>query len=183
MTIEKSQRDKMDASKKILVLGLDNGGKTSIILSLNENSTIQSLSNILPTFGLKFKEYTEDNENYYIWDFGGQKRYRDDYLRTFSEKLAETKQLIYVFDVQDLERYTIALNYFQKILEHISEFDFELLVYLHKYDPYLEENPYHEINKSILKLIEDIKKAIPEGLNYKIFKTCILTSLRKLPVE
>lgn len=170
------------SGKKILVFGLDNSGKTSIIFSLKEDSTIMPFWNLKPTYGLKIEGCDTDDEKYYMWDFGGQESYREEHLKTLPDKITKTEQLIYVFDVQDMERYEVALNYFEQIMTRIDNINLELLIYLHKYDPFLEQNPNNEVNQKLEEFIPKIKEKIPAGLDFKIFKTCILTKFRKLPV-
>lgn len=167
--------------KKILVMGLDNSGKTSIILSLRPDSTILPFHHLKPTYGLKIEGCSDLEEKYFIWDFGGQKKYREEHLETLPHKITDTEKLIYVFDVQDTERYDQGLDYLKRIMDRIADYELEIVIYLHKYDPFLEHEPSHEINEKLRLLIEKIGKIIPENKEYKVFRTCILTHLRKLP--
>ena len=59
------KRDDMEVS--ILVLGLDNAGKTTIIKALSS----EDISNIQPTQGFNIKSLTQDGFKLNVWDIGG----------------------------------------------------------------------------------------------------------------
>ena len=99
------------SSVKILVMGLDNSGKTSIILSLKKDTNLLSYYSLQPTQGLNITNIEDQGVTYNIWDFGGQEQYRQDYLINFEKHIQGVNRVIYVIDVQDSERYEIALQY------------------------------------------------------------------------
>jgi len=57
---------------KILVLGLDNAGKTTILKNLSQ----EEMKNTEPTKGFNVKTLVHDNFNLNVWDLGGQKEIR-----------------------------------------------------------------------------------------------------------
>ena len=64
---------------RILVLGLDNAGKTTILKSLSNEVIhffIQDISTITPTQGFNIKNLTHDKFKLNVWDIGGQKALR-----------------------------------------------------------------------------------------------------------
>ena len=64
---------------RILVLGLDNAGKTTILKSLSNEvyfDIIQDISTITPTQGFNIKNLTHDKFKLNVWDIGGQKALR-----------------------------------------------------------------------------------------------------------
>ena len=74
----KAVRQELKQLKKILLLGLDNGGKSSILAALqNKFSSIQSLK---PTKGVKREKLDFFGFPVFSWDLGGQNTYRKDYL-------------------------------------------------------------------------------------------------------
>ncbi|CAD6570917.1 MAG: hypothetical protein ASARMPRED_004071 [Alectoria sarmentosa] len=88
-----------DKEMRILMLGLDNAGKTTIVKRLM-NEDVKTVS---PTLGFIIK--TIDYEGSYrlnIWDVGGQKTLRT-YWRNYFEK---TDALIWVVDATDRLRIT-----------------------------------------------------------------------------
>ncbi len=170
---------------KILILGLDNAGKTSILLCLKKDTNLLSFYRLKPTKGLKITDIEDSDQNYSIWDFGGQSQYRNSHLKNLNKKIYATNKIIFVFDVQDHNRYDEAIDFLEKILKIIEEVDpsIKLSIYLHKLDPNIET-----INKSIseeliLNLINKIKEKIPKNIEYEFFKTSIYTVFRKISVS
>ena len=61
---------KDDSEARILVLGLDNGGKTTILKKLSE----EDISHIMPTQGFNVKSLQVDGFKLNMWDIGGMWR-------------------------------------------------------------------------------------------------------------
>ncbi|NVM30732.1 MAG: 50S ribosome-binding GTPase [Candidatus Helarchaeota archaeon] len=172
---------------KLLIMGLDNAGKTSIILSLTKKANLLSFCSVTPTQGLNIVNIDENpHMKFNIWDFGGQQAFREEYI----QKLAEGKYLqgvdrmIFVIDAQDPERYDLALRYLEKILKILQDLQQKLdfSIFIHKCDPSLDmEHSFH--NRIKYELINKIKKTIPSGFKYKIFKTSVYTVFKKKLVE
>ncbi|KAH1223922.1 ADP-ribosylation factor-like protein 2 [Glycine max] len=76
--------------------GLDNSGKTTIVLKINGEDT----SVISPTLGFNIKTITYQKYTLNIWDVGGQKTIRS-YWRNYFE---QTDGLVWVVDSSDLRR-------------------------------------------------------------------------------
>ncbi|KAK4477722.1 hypothetical protein RD792_016976 [Penstemon davidsonii] len=81
---------------RILMVGLDNSGKTTIVMKLNGEDT----SIISPTLGFNIKTISYQKYNLNIWDVGGQKTIRS-YWRNYFE---QTDGLVWVVDSSDLRR-------------------------------------------------------------------------------
>ena len=64
---------------KILFTGLDNSGKTSIILSLQRE--LSQISMLKPTKSAQRRIFEFLGKSIAEWDLGGQKRYRIAYLK------------------------------------------------------------------------------------------------------
>ncbi len=165
--------------KKILLLGVNNGGKTSILLTLRKNCNILSYLSLKPTKKINIEEFKYESEaqGYSIWDFGGQEQYRDEYIANFDKYVKGADKIIYVIDVQDIPRFEVALNYFSDIVHvlKVMEFKVEFSIFLHKYDPNLKnQEQFKEIDVIInSQLIDKIKQIIPKGFEYNIYKTSI----------
>lgn len=174
---------KQSGKYKILIMGLDNSGKTSILVSMSKESNILSYCALKPTKGIDIKNYELNDFKLNIWDFGGQRKFREDYIQNFSKYLNETNKIIYVFDVQDIDRYDLALEYFNDIINYIkiSDLNIELNVYLHKFDPNIREREeFKDIDEIVSeKLINRIEQIIPQEFSYKIFKTTIYSVFEK----
>lgn len=92
--LRKLKKDESEA--RILVLGLDNAGKTTILKKLSE----EDASHIMPTQGFNVKSLQVDGFKLNMWDIGGQKSIRP-YWRNYYE---QTDALIYVIDSADRRR-------------------------------------------------------------------------------
>lgn len=64
---------------RILLLGLDNAGKTTIITAL----TGQDIKKINPTKGFGVKCLQKDSVKFTFWDLGGQKEIREAWKNYF----------------------------------------------------------------------------------------------------
>ncbi len=86
-----------DDEARILVLGLDNAGKTTILKKLSK----ESIDTIMPTQGFNIKSMVSDGFKLNMWDIGGQKSIRP-YWRNYFDN---TDALVYVVDSADQERF------------------------------------------------------------------------------
>ncbi|MHA1301319.1 MAG: ADP-ribosylation factor-like protein [Candidatus Helarchaeota archaeon] len=167
--------------KKIIIMGLENSGKTSIVLSLTKNTNLLSYCSLKPTIDIDRINYEYLGTKFSIWDFGGQKKYRDQYLKQLDSHLIGIDKVIYVIDVQDKEKYELALSYLAKIVEKLKNVkeQFETLIFLHKFDPNLELLPEYSDKNIDIQLIDKIEKILPSEIDYKIFKTTIYTVFQR----
>jgi len=81
---------------RILLLGLDNAGKTSCLKKLSE----EEISHIMPTQGFNIKSLQQEGFKLNVWDIGGQKAIRP-YWRNYYDN---TDALVYVIDSADRRR-------------------------------------------------------------------------------
>ncbi|TYJ22819.1 hypothetical protein E1A91_A08G150300v1 [Gossypium mustelinum] len=81
---------------RILMVGLDSSGKTTIVLKINGEDT----SVISPTLGFNIKTITYQKYTLNIWDVSGQRTIRS-YWRNYFE---QTDGLVWVVDSSDLRR-------------------------------------------------------------------------------
>ncbi|KAJ3427127.1 adp ribosylation factor-related [Anaeramoeba flamelloides] len=81
---------------KILILGLDNAGKTTILYYLAMNEIVYTC----PTIGSNCEELEYKNVKFKCWDVGGQDKLR----RTWSAYYPETSAVIFVVDSSDHSR-------------------------------------------------------------------------------
>ena len=87
---------KSEKEARILVLGLDNSGKTTILRSLSD----EGHEDIAPTQGFNIKALSTEGFKLNVWDIGGQKAIRP-YWANYYEG---TDGLVYVVDSSDDER-------------------------------------------------------------------------------
>ncbi len=165
--------------KKILLIGLDNSGKTSIVLSLKNDTNLLSFLSLKPTTGLKVQNLESSKYDLNIWDFGGQKQYREDYLKEFHNYTQGLDKVIFVIDVQNIDRYDLALEYLENIVDLLTKDRIlvELTIFLHKYDPNLSrQTGFEDIDKIMNeRLVNKITSIIPSELTYEIYRTSIYT--------
>ncbi|KAF6256133.1 ARF-like GTPase [Scenedesmus sp. NREL 46B-D3] len=87
---------KSEGEARILVLGLDNAGKTTILKKLSD----EDISTIMPTQGFNIKSLMHDGFKLNVWDIGGQKSIRPYWRNNFDS----TDALVYVIDSADRKR-------------------------------------------------------------------------------
>ena len=89
-----------DMKAKILLLGLDGAGKTTILYQMKLNESITSV----PTVGFNVEEVNYKGLQFTVWDIGGQSKLRDLWHHYYSGSDA----VIYVLDAADEERIELA---------------------------------------------------------------------------
>lgn len=87
---------KSDKEHRILLLGLDNAGKTSILKKLAD----EEITHIMPTQGFNIKSISKEGFKLNVWDIGGQKSIRPYWQNYFDN----TDALVYVIDSADQNR-------------------------------------------------------------------------------
>merc|ERR1712023_389952 len=85
-----------DKEVRILMLGLDNSGKTSILKRLSD----EDITHIQPTQGFNIKSVVHEGFKLNVWDIGGQKTIRP-YWKNYYD---QTDALVYVIDSADRRR-------------------------------------------------------------------------------
>ena len=95
LTILKKLKEK-EREMRILIVGLDNAGKTTILRKFNGEDTTK----IAPTLGFNIKTLEFRGYKLNCWDVGGQKTIRS-YWRNYFE---QTDGLIWVVDSADRAR-------------------------------------------------------------------------------
>lgn len=171
--------------KKILFVGLDNGGKTSIVQSLMGIKNLPLFSDMKPTKRENKVQIKVLDSDFSIWDLGGQESYREEYLRDFNKFIFGCSKLIYVFDIQDTKRYELALKYFENIIDLVLECkttnNIEISVFLHKFDPDLSS----DITDVIINGLKDkVKEKLDNAkLFYQIYETTIYAIFEKKVID
>ncbi len=138
--------------KKILILGLDQAGKTSILNILKEK--YNKMDNIKPTVGIEREQLEVFGFPVITWDLGGQAKFRQEYLSKKNVKIFENSDsLFYVIDTMNEARFEEALQYFTDILEIIEPLDTrpELVLLIHKIDPNIRNDPETQDSINMVK--------------------------------
>ena len=110
----------------ILLLGLDNAGKSSVLcLLLHED-----VSKISPTFGFDIRSTELCGKSCNLWDVGGQETIRH-YWRNFFE---EMDGLIWVVDSADLPRLELCRTQLVHVLQEERLQGIPVLIFANKQD-------------------------------------------------
>ncbi|KAF8450992.1 ADP-ribosylation factor family-domain-containing protein [Boletus edulis BED1] len=122
--IRKSRRKEREM--RILFLGLDNAGKTTILKKING----ENISSISPTLGFNIKTFIHRNYTLNIWDVGGQRTLRP-YWRNYFE---QTDAIVWVVDSGDRMRMRDCKEELHNLLLEDRLSGASLLVFANKQD-------------------------------------------------
>ncbi|EGC29886.1 ADP-ribosylation factor 1 [Dictyostelium purpureum] len=111
---------------RILMVGLDAAGKTTILYKLKLGEIVTTI----PTIGFNVETVEFKNINFTVWDVGGQDKIRPLWRHYFQN----TQGLIFVVDSNDRERIQEACDELQKMLNEDELRDAVLLVFCNKQD-------------------------------------------------
>jgi small GTP-binding protein len=110
---------------KIIILGIQNAGKTTILYRLSLGQLVQTT----PTIGSNVEEISYNNVKLQAWDLGGQESTRS----VWDVYFANTDAIIYVIDTHDTN-YEESKNQFYKLLENEALKNTIILIYANKQD-------------------------------------------------
>ncbi|XP_072522481.1 ADP-ribosylation factor 4-like isoform X1 [Salminus brasiliensis] len=111
---------------KILIVGLDAAGKTTILYKLKLGEVVT----LIPTLGFNVESVEYNNISFTVWDIGGQGLLR----RLWKHYYENTKGLIFVVDSSDCERIEEASGELQTLLQEDQLRDAAVLVLANKQD-------------------------------------------------
>lgn len=114
----------------VLIVGLDNSGKTTIINKLKPEETRSH--DIVPTVGFNVEKFQTKSLGFTVFDMSGQGRYRN----LWEQYYRECNGIIYVIDSSDKLRMSVAKEELQMLLEHqhIRERRIPILIFANKMD-------------------------------------------------
>jgi len=125
LSILKKTKEK-EHEMRLLMLGLDNAGKTTILKKFNG----EDISTISPTLGFNIKTLEYQDFKLNVWDVGGQSTIRS-YWRNYFEK---TDGLVWVVDSGDKMRLEDCRRELQLLLLQERLAGATLLVFCNKQD-------------------------------------------------
>lgn len=111
---------------RILMLGLDAAGKTTILYKLKLNQSVTTI----PTVGFNVETVTYKNVKFNVWDVGGQDKIRPLWRHYYTG----TQGLIFVIDSADRDRIDEARQELERILADREMRDCLLMVFANKQD-------------------------------------------------
>ncbi|XP_014208533.1 ADP-ribosylation factor-like protein 1 [Copidosoma floridanum] len=111
---------------RILILGLDGAGKTTILYRLQVGEVVTTI----PTIGFNVEQVTYKNLKFQVWDLGGQTSIRP-YWRCY---YTNTDAIIYVVDSADKDRIGLSKEELMNMLEEDELQNAVLVVLANKQD-------------------------------------------------
>merc|ERR1711869_62718 len=111
---------------RILMVGLDAAGKTTILYKLKLGEVVTTI----PTIGFNVETVEYKNINFTVWDVGGQDKIR----KLWRHYYQNTQGLIFVVDSSDRDRIEDARDELSKMLNEDEMRDAVLLVFANKQD-------------------------------------------------
>eukprot|EP00617_Octactis_speculum_P024110 CAMPEP_0185746996 /NCGR_PEP_ID=MMETSP1174-20130828/5673_1 /TAXON_ID=35687 /ORGANISM="Dictyocha speculum, Strain CCMP1381" /LENGTH=182 /DNA_ID=CAMNT_0028421997 /DNA_START=45 /DNA_END=593 /DNA_ORIENTATION=- len=112
--------------RRILLVGLDAAGKTTILYKLKLGETVTTI----PTIGFNVETVTYKKCTFTMWDIGGQDRIRPLWRHYYNG----TDAVIFVIDSNDRERVEIAAEELHKLMNEDEMKDAVLLCFANKQD-------------------------------------------------
>lgn len=119
-------RSSPEQELRILLLGLDNAGKTTLLKSLAS----EDVTHITPTQGFNIKSVQSEGFKLNVWDIGGQRKIRP-YWRNYFEN---TDVLIYVIDSADRKRFDETGEELSELLAEEKLLGVPVLIFANKQD-------------------------------------------------
>merc|ERR1712086_1185778 len=140
--VKKEQKE-----SRILMLGLDNAGKTTILKKLSE----EDISHVMPTQGFNVKSLIQDGFKLNVWDIGGQKT-----IRPYWSNYFESSDVLgYVIDSSDRRRLEESGSELAELLAEDKLGGVPLMIFANKQD-LLQATPAEEISECLkLQNIKD----------------------------
>jgi ADP-ribosylation factor-like protein 5B len=111
---------------KIVVVGLDNAGKTTTLYKLHLGEVVVTQ----PTVGSNVEELVYKNIRFEVWDLGGQERLRTSWATYYRG----THAVVMVVDSTDRARISIIKDELFKLLQHEDLQSSAVLVFANKQD-------------------------------------------------
>ncbi|KAI5684509.1 hypothetical protein M9H77_05737 [Catharanthus roseus] len=111
---------------RILMVGLDAAGKTTILYKLKLGEIVTTI----PTIGFNVETVEYKNVSFTVWDVGGQDKIRPLWRHYFQN----TQGLIFVVDSNDRERISEARDELHRMLNEEELREATLLVFANKQD-------------------------------------------------
>uniref|UniRef100_H3AZM9 Nebulin n=1 Tax=Latimeria chalumnae TaxID=7897 RepID=H3AZM9_LATCH len=111
---------------KVIIVGLDNAGKTTILYQFSMDEVVHTS----PTIGSNVEEIVVNNTHFLMWDIGGQESLRSSWNTYYTN----TEFVIVVVDSTDRERISLTREELYKMLANEDLKKAGLLVFANKQD-------------------------------------------------
>ncbi len=151
------ETEKVTAGAKIIMVGIDNAGKTSLSIALKHRGALsllfQKLYALTPTRGLLRSKIEVFGMDVHMHELGGQNIYREDYLSNPQQYFVGTDIIIFVIDVQAKERFEESFEYLKQITNVTNSLKLKVpwKIFFHKSDPEYEiDDKSEEVFSSVI---------------------------------
>lgn len=118
---------KLYGPTQILILGLDNAGKTQTLYCMKLG---KSITNTVPTLGFNLEEVKYKHLTIKAWDMGGQTKFREMWHHYYET----TNAVIFVIDSADRDRFTESKKELDALLNQEELRSVPFLVFANKQD-------------------------------------------------
>ena len=118
----KEAADDESSNKKVLFLGLDNAGKSTILFQLKDNQ----FKDTVPTVGLNVEQIKYRGLNYTLWDVSGQA------TRLWKHYFDKINAIIFVVDSSDRDRIPKAQEELHKVIQDGDLNNVPILIFANK---------------------------------------------------
>ncbi|KAG2393436.1 hypothetical protein C9374_006967 [Naegleria lovaniensis] len=145
---------------RLLLLGLDQSGKTSLLYKL----TLGEIVTTIPTIGFNVETLFYENVDFTVWDVGGQEKIRP-LWRHYYER---TDCVIFVIDSSDKDRLQEAIDELNRVAHAKDLENVPILIFVNKID-----RPQAVPCSEVSKLLDS--KPLPSTTNYFIQPLSVLT--------
>ncbi|EGW14056.1 Voltage-dependent L-type calcium channel subunit beta-4 [Cricetulus griseus] len=126
LALGEAGRPKPGNEHKVIIVGLDNAGKTTILYQFSMNEVVHTS----PTIGSNVEEIVVNNTRFLMWDIGGQESLRSSWNTYYTN----TEFVIVVVDSTDRERISVTREELYKMLAHEDLRKAGLLIFANKQD-------------------------------------------------
>ena len=121
--IEKNPSTQITSHRKLKLIfaGLDDSGKTSFLLSVDRKYS--KLIGLKPTTGASIKSIEALGATIFLWDLGGQLKFRRKYIDKAEIYLYEADLIFYFIDIKNESRFDESIEYLLNIKKVLGEFN------------------------------------------------------------
>jgi len=144
---------------RVLMLGLDSAGKTTILYHMKAGQSVQTI----PTVGFNVETVQYKNVKFNVWDVGGQDKIRPLWRHYY----AGTQGLIFVIDSADTDRIDEARDELHRILSDREMKEAVVLILANKQDLRDAMKP--------VQLTESLKLSSLRDRNWFVQPSCATT--------
>ncbi len=161
--IEKSPSTPITSHRKLKILfsGLDDSGKTSFLLSIDKQYS--KLIGLKPTTGASITSIEALGATIFLWDLGGQRKFREKYISKAEIYLYEADLMFFFIDIKNKNRFEESIEYLLNIKKILKDFNQNtpIIYILSKAD--LDILNSTEIKENVESIKKRLNKITPDG--------------------